>query len=284
MISWQQPIKQQRLVVCRFWRWQLESSHLRLAGFQIAPKYERDERQCMPTPRRRQSGEITELTQRWHCNAGVRTQNVYQKDVNATSLLVNQLSRGHGQLAQYHGRCRLDRGKFILCDSYVTSVPHASLHPITLVDTRAKMEHVNGRGEEEDECLCKPRLPSWHAALQQGLEKSFTVHVPRINKKICMRRNCWHVLHSHAWLRMALAVKGWGHLAPKRKWEAKSPQILRSLFAFIPMSEEKQLKTHNPISLKTSFSVYYLQQVTDNSSKAGNLISESVLYISPPIY
>lgn len=48
------------------------------------------------------------------------------------------------------------------------------------------------------------------------------------------------------------------------------------------MSEEKQLKMHNPISLKTSFSVYYLQQVTDNSSKAGNLISESVLYISPP--
>lgn len=30
----------------------------------------------------------------------------------------------------------------------------------------------------------------------------------------------------------------------------------------------------NIISLKTSFSVYYLQRVTDNSAKAGNLVSE----------
>ena len=94
------------------------------------------------------------------------------------------------------------------------------------------------------------RLPNRHAALQQGLEKSFTVHVPRIKQKYiyiyavqlltCIALKC-----------LAESVKG--HLAPKNKREAKSPHISWSLSAFIPVLEGKQPKMGNIISLKTSF-------------------------------
>lgn len=111
-----------------------------------------------------------------------------------------------GQPVQYHGRCYLGCWKSILCDSYVTSVPHTSLHLSTLVDTRAKTEHLNGWGKGRGRVPLLAELPNWHAALQQELEKSFPVHVPKISKNtcVCVPCNCWHILHLHAWLRTAL--------------------------------------------------------------------------------
>lgn len=67
-----------------------------------------------------------------------------------------------------------------------------------------------------------------------------------------MQWNGWHVLHSHAWLRTVLSIKARGHLAPKRKWGARSPQLLQSPFPFMPLSEEMKPKMENIISLRTS--------------------------------
>lgn len=163
-----------------------------------------------------------------------------------------------GQPVQYHGRCYLGCGKSILCDSYVTSVPHTSLHLSTLVDTRAKTEHLNGWGKRRGRVPLLAELPNWHAALQQELEKSFPVHVPKISKNIYVYApcNCWHILHLHAWLRTALGASKVGVTwHQKSKWEARRPQHLESLFASISLSEERQPKTKSIISLKTSFTV-----------------------------
>lgn len=212
------------------------------------------------------------------------------KDINATSLLVKQFLRGHGcqwaahgQPAQYHRRCHLDCRTSILCDSYVTSVLHASLHLVTLIDTCSKTEHVNRWGKGEAGWLYKQGCQVDMLHYSRG-SKSFTMHVPRINRKIHRQRNCWHVLHSHAWLRMAPCVKGRSHLALINKWGAKSTHIWWSRFAVIPTSEEKQPNTDNIISLKTSLSVHYLQRMRDNSANAGNWISESILCILTAIY
>lgn len=67
-----------------------------------------------------------------------------------------------------------------------------------------------------------------------------------------MQCNGWHILHSHAWLRTALSIKGRGHLAPESKWGARRPQLLQSPFAFIPLSEEMKPKMESIISLRTS--------------------------------
>lgn len=188
----------------------------------------------------------------------------------------------HGQRVRCHRRGHRGPGKPILCDSHVTSVPPASLHLITLVDTRAEprgFEQVSrgkGPGAGMNEAA---KLTCCITAGARGV-----LHcVPRISGKSIHGVQLLHGLHSCAWLRLALAVKGRGHLAPQKKQGAKSSQTLWSLFAFIPMSKEKCPKMGNN-SPKTSFSMYDLQWVTDNSATAGNWIPESVLCIFPAIY
>lgn len=238
MISWQQPIKQQRLVVCRFWRWQLESSHLWLAGFQNRSET-RAGWTTVPAHAEKKAKRGNH-----RANAAVALQRRGQNTKRLPKRRKRYLLAGEpaltgprvpmgcaGEPARYGGRCRLDRGKPILCDSYVTSVPHASLHLITLVDTRAKTEHVNGWGREEDEWLCKPRLPNWHAALQQGLEKSFAARVPRINKK-----NIYAVQLLTRIALTRLAENGAGHqgLSPgtKKKMGSQKPPDLTKPVCF----------------------------------------------------
>lgn len=180
MISWQRPTKQQSLVACRFWRWQLESSPLCWARFQTAPKYEWDEWQCGPT---RGRGKARKSLGSGAAAPGSQHKRL-PKARNVHSLLESGFSTGHVWAAglvlrEGHGH----GGKPILCDSHVTSVPRASLHLSTLADTCAKAEDLNRWGQGRGQELVWTRLPSWHAALQQGLEESFTVRVPRINGK-----------------------------------------------------------------------------------------------------
>lgn len=158
-------------------------------------------------------------------------------------------------------------------------------------------------------CLFTPAHTCWHTCRARGFEQVRKGKGPRvgINKAAkltcCIAAGAWGVslcpkdkwkMHTCS----ATADMGCIHMPDsdwhwlsrveviwhqKRTWGAKSSQILWSLFAFIPMSKEKHPKIDNN-SLKTSFSLYYLHWVTDNSATAGNWISKSVLHIFPTIY
>lgn len=172
MISWQQPIKQQCLVVCRFWHWQLQSSHLQLDDFQSTPEYEWDEQWRMPTLRRGQSKEITVV----HSNTRVKTQPFTERHKSyllageavlmgawvpmGCAWAASAVPQGvPSRLQDIHPMWQLCH----FCAACFFTPGHTCWHTFQN-RTCGWVRKRRGRA------AIQKRLPSWHAALQQGLE------------------------------------------------------------------------------------------------------------------
>lgn len=225
--------------------------------------------------------EITELTQRWHRTLGSKHKHLLE-DINATSLPVNLFHGCTGANGLCSGSRRNTAGGAVStagspsCVTATSLLCHMPLHTRSHLLTHVPKLSIWTGEKRKRPSACINQAAKATCCITAGAPEAFLspcMSQGEIKKNTHMQCDCWCVSYSDAW-RTALSVKGRGHLAPKNYQAARSTQILWSLFAFIPKSEEKQPWMGNIISLKTSFSVYYLQRVTDKSAKAGNLISE----------